>query len=81
MHEVAEPAAIAFTVLILAAACFSEVGYRRKLRIQRSTYVKSMITAEKKIKKGSYLHTIFHYSYPQQLGPPFPIRTGHKRCQ
>jgi hypothetical protein len=38
VHKIAEAAPVAFTVLILATARFTEVGYRRELRIEWATW-------------------------------------------
>ena len=40
MHEIAEPAAIAFAVLVLAAASLAEVRHGRQLSVERPTYQK-----------------------------------------
>ena len=37
MHEIAEATSVAFTILVLTAACFTKIGYGRQLRVERAT--------------------------------------------
>jgi len=43
MHEIAKPSAVTFSVFVLAAACFPEVGHRGQLSVKRAPSVPTFI--------------------------------------
>jgi len=43
MHEIAKPSAVAFSIFILPAACFPEVGDWRQLSVKRATSIPAFV--------------------------------------